>query len=180
MNDEDAAERKKKLIKWGIIGGGIAALAILGIVLGVVLSKSSKDEPIKPPPPPPGPFYGVVYNPYAYESLEDHEDEIVGTLIAKEPYSGQKHLSAWQSLTSGLSEKLTNHNMTTTPKHFPEGPNNKFIDKLKYRFTMSDYNIGILEITDANNKRWSIPEYAVKKEKQDTTMRTEMLGLNIT
>lgn len=73
MNDDEAAERKKKLIKWGIIGGGIAALAILGIVLGVVLSKSSKPEPGPGPGPGPyGPFYDTVYNPYSYESLVDH------------------------------------------------------------------------------------------------------------
>lgn len=75
---------------------------------------------------------------------------------------------------------MTTHNLTTNPDRFPEGPNNRFIDKLNYRFTLSNYNIGILEITDAKNKRWSIPDYAVKKERKDTTMRTEFLGLNIT
>ena len=113
--------------------------------------------------------------------LLDNEDEVVGNIHA-EGYDKKAHAKAFQKLTQGLSgmnEDITTHNLTTTPKAFPEGPNNYFIKDLTYKFSMSTYNVGILHITDAEKTRWSIPEYAVNKEKKDSTMRTEMLGLKV-
>jgi hypothetical protein len=55
-----AAAKKKKMIKWGLIGGAITVVVVLAIVLPIVLSnKSATPDPVDPVNPNP-----YVYNPY--------------------------------------------------------------------------------------------------------------------
>jgi hypothetical protein len=44
---------------------------------------------------------------------------------------------------------------------------------------MSDYRIAVLELTDADKKRYSIPEEVVNKYGPNEQMRLEMLGFKL-
>lgn len=44
---------------------------------------------------------------------------------------------------------------------------------------MTTYHVAVLEITDANNERYSIPESVANKPPIDYAMRLEMLGLQV-
>ena len=60
--DERAAKRKK-IIKWSIIGGISAIVITLAIVLPIVLINPKK-PPTPPTPPPHPPLPGGASNPY--------------------------------------------------------------------------------------------------------------------
>jgi hypothetical protein len=63
-----ADAKKKKYIKWGIIGAIILIVVVLAIVLPITLTKKNNDNPITPPTPPapPGPpIPDGDWNPYA-------------------------------------------------------------------------------------------------------------------
>ena len=60
-------EKKKKTIKWVLIGVGITIVVILAIVLPIVLTKGSGggDNPDNPPKPDNPSFSNeTIYNPY--------------------------------------------------------------------------------------------------------------------
>jgi len=61
----------------------------------------------------------------------------------------------------------------------PQGPNNRFIENLSYKFYMTDYFTTVLEMTDADNERWSIPEDIVPKPMINTELRLEMAGIKV-
>ena len=44
---------------------------------------------------------------------------------------------------------------------------------------MTTYHVAVLEITDANNERYSIPESVANKPPIDYSMLLEMLGLQV-
>lgn len=60
----NADEKKRKLIKWGVIGGVTLIIVILAIVLPLTLGG---DKPSPPPPSPigPSPLPGGLMNPYS-------------------------------------------------------------------------------------------------------------------
>lgn len=61
----------------------------------------------------------------------------------------------------------------------PSGLNNPYIKNVSYVFSMSDYKVGYMQLTDALNPRFSIPTQAVNKPSANPTMRLEMLGFNL-
>ena len=46
-------------------------------------------------------------------------------------------------------------------------------------FSMSNYKVGYMELSDAQNERFSIPTDAVGKPSQNAAMKLEMLGFNL-
>ena len=67
-------ERKKKTIKWVLIGVGITVVVILAIVLPIVLTKGSGDNPDVPPgpnPDNPGLSNETIYNPYVSTAMNN-------------------------------------------------------------------------------------------------------------
>ena len=111
--------------------------------------------------------------------LTNTQTTIEGYLVAKEPYRAEKHLKAYQHLTSFMSNLSAPHNFTTLPREFPVGVNNMFMKNLSYQFYMSDYHVAELVITDAEKERYSIPEEVVFKPGINPTMKLEMIGLRV-
>jgi hypothetical protein len=56
----EADDKKKKMLKWGIIGGLVLIITILAIVLPLTLRKKPPPNPIGPTPLP-----GGLMNPYS-------------------------------------------------------------------------------------------------------------------
>jgi flagellar basal body-associated protein FliL len=94
MVDDEKAAKRKKMIKWIIIGSAITVCIILAIVLPIVLTKSSNpDDPVPPGPPPVPPFNFEKYNPYKLESsTADSESVYSGRISAAGNYSAIRHL----------------------------------------------------------------------------------------
>lgn len=61
-------EKKKKYIKWGIIGTLILIALTLAIVLPLTLGKGGDPKPT--PPSPPGPPFDQGINYYHYTDVE--------------------------------------------------------------------------------------------------------------
>ena len=81
-------EKKKKRIKWILIGVGVTIAVVLAIVLPIVLTRSSGPEPYNPPP---GPLGDTIYNPYEIKRHVNKESSVEGLLFAKEDYQMEKH-----------------------------------------------------------------------------------------
>jgi len=65
------------------------------------------------------------------------------------------------------------------PNKLPQGENNKFIEKVRYKFGMSGYNTAFLRFSAENTTEpnwWDIPDYITPKGWQSDNMRLEMLG----
>jgi hypothetical protein len=62
------------------------------------------------------------------------------------------------------------------PQSIPEGVNNRFIKNISFNFFMTDYKIGYMKMTDAENTRFRIPDDAFTTPGMNPTMRMEMLG----
>jgi len=73
-------EKKKKYIKWGIIGTLILIALTLAIVLPIVLSKDDK-KPDPPPPNPPSPPIQEGVNYYHYTDVLVDRSSVEGFLI---------------------------------------------------------------------------------------------------
>ena len=84
----DGSNSKKK--KYFIIGGIIALLAILGLILGLTLGKNGGGDGPTPPPPPPGPI-DDGYNPYHVDesSIVDTQSVKSGVIVTNDAYSGK-------------------------------------------------------------------------------------------
>jgi hypothetical protein len=74
----EAQVKKKKMLKWGLIGGGITIAIVIIIVLSVVLTKKSEDPPIPP-------FFPQGYNLYSADpsAVVDKEDSFSGIIKTK-------------------------------------------------------------------------------------------------
>ena len=148
INDETAEAKKKKYIKWGIIGGIGLIVIILAIVLPLTLGGHKN-----PPGPPHPPLPGGVSNPYV---------SLPGSLKS----SGSGNMIQGQLQVQGVnitSQQFINHAMENiVPRTFLEivddtpltanvsskgvdwrsknffGTNNKIIQNLTYLMDMAD------------------------------------------
>jgi len=91
----DQGAKRKKIIKWGIIGAIITIIVILAIVLPIVLIK--KDENPDNPPVPPVPPH---YNPYQVNNstIVDSQSGLSGVINAASAYEPEKHILALNKL----------------------------------------------------------------------------------
>lgn len=88
-----------------------------------------------------------------------------------------QHAKALKRLTQGLPESvLNNHLLGTNPTSIPTGLNNHYINNVSFMFTMTDYKVGYLKMTDDELYRYSVPTEAVGGPQTNPTMRLEMLG----
>jgi hypothetical protein len=69
-------EKKRKYIKWGLIGGVILIALVLAIVLPIVLAKK---KPV-PPPKPPVPPFDTGINYYKVTNLTENAYSMSGVL----------------------------------------------------------------------------------------------------
>ena len=113
----EADAKKKKYIKWGLIGGAITIVVVLAIVLPIVLTnKSSNPEPgpepePDPPGPPPVPY---IYNPYNVSHAHSSEDRVVGVIFTPYDYNKTEHDAALRHLTAGLHADKINTSLFVT------------------------------------------------------------------
>lgn len=94
-NDGDAEEllaaqrneKKKKIIKFGIIG-----LLIVGVILAIVLPLTLKKKPDDPPSPPPAPPL-EYYNPYVIDpkSVQVFPSRTTGIISVPSGYNSEHH-----------------------------------------------------------------------------------------
>lgn len=177
----EADAKKKKYIKWGLIGGAITIVVVLAIVLPIVLSnKSSNPEP-EPEPVPPGPNpIPYLYNPYNVNHSHSSEDRVVGVIYTPYEYNKTEHEEALKHLTAGLHEDKINTSLfVTQPHRIPVGPNNKFIQNISFEFAVYNPSVALLTLTDADNKRYSIPEEVLEKPKGSILQKMDMVGFKL-
>ena len=157
MSAFDKAEKRKKTIKWAIIGSVIAVIVILAIVLPIVLTKSSGSNP-NPPPNPPSPVVDN-YNPYQISNLVVATAEVSGVISASASYSPEKHQQALNKLL-GNGNKLGVHT-----KGIPQGVNNDLKKNLRFRMGMQNFHVAHFTLTDDDDKtgRYDIPISATTK-----------------
>jgi hypothetical protein len=108
-----ADAKKKKYIKWGIIGAIILVAVVLAIVLPITLTKKNNDNPTPPPPPspPPGPpIPDGDWNPYDTDlaSLVNSTYGFSGIIKTSKDYNNRT------ISTSAMAKLFANQNDNTS------------------------------------------------------------------
>lgn len=62
----------------------------------------------------------------------------------------------------------------------PEGKNNKFIENVRYDFSMINFHTSRLIMTDDDNARWNVPKDIISNGgESDFKLRMEMMGFQL-
>lgn len=164
--------KKKKIIKWSIIGGVALILLILAIVLPIVLSNHDK-------PVPPGPVL-PYYNPYVInkEDVKVSPSRITGIIRAPSGYNAEQHINSFNSLLSNLEDDhpLQQLKKGVNSRGIPVGKNNMFTRNLNFTFAQTQWRVSHLVIKDDESDRYSVPTVAVNNPDDNLDMRLDMTG----
>lgn len=179
-NDDERSQKRKKYIKWGIIGAIIVIAVILAIVLPLTLKKGGGGGDDNGPVPQP-PL--TKQNPYTVDEskIVDNQVSITGILQTGDSSS---RLFSKQSLFSELRDDPPTPPPTPVEANYSVNwtsqlkvdRNNQFVFGLNFTFEMLDYQIARFTLTDDDKERYSIPESVLNKPGVNPTMRLEMLG----
>jgi len=155
----DQEARRKKLIKYGIIGGIVLIIVVLAIVLPLVLIKKNPDTPPGPPGPQPlGPGQMNPYNAVPGSQTFGKSGEsasgqlklgdIKAPLQSSIPRSFLQHLDALaETKKIGVDWRKSNF----------FGKNNNISKTLNWQVDVVQPNIARLVLTDGEVSRFSIP-----------------------
>ena len=133
INSSDAQEvktaKRKKMIKYGVIIGGVVVLAVVAIVLGVVLSKKDDDKPGPGPGPGPDPPTPHYPDPLKHQEMNNYglvketdyqvQDWYVNAILKMNPKPA--------SLATNLMEDGHTYR-PVDPSKIPNDVNNKFAE----------------------------------------------------
>ena len=114
--------KKKKRIKYGIIGLLILIVIILAIVLPLTLKKG--DSPYNPPITYPH------YNPYSTKSSVFLQSNMSGVIQAPDTYDHDLHIQALNRVIPVLKDGTKKLGIDS--KGIPKGDNNLFIKNLNF------------------------------------------------
>jgi hypothetical protein len=91
IDSDEGKAKKKQIIKYSVIGGGILVAIVLIIVLSVTLGGNDQKGPLPPNPPTPAPIPDPIFvdvDPFHYQELNLYtsssvtaQDWIVGTTL---------------------------------------------------------------------------------------------------
>lgn len=182
LNQEDADAKRKKYIKWGIIGAVILIVVTLAIVLPLTLGGGGGDNPVDPHPPLPA---GLM-NPY---------NAVPGS--AKYAGSGNQFSGSLQSIDVDKLTQAAAHDVI--PKEFLQylkeqdtqkqigvdwrnlnffAANNMLQQKLDFLFDTVAPSISRMVVTTSGKDRFSVPLGMVPQQVGNPSMRLEMMGLS--
>lgn len=164
--------RKKNMLKYGLIGGGIVILVVLAIVLPLTLGGGGGGDDPHPPHPP-------VPPPMAPNSTNDYSIDQTTLITSPFGFSGQilqkKHqlkLREEPQPEGNFTPKI-GLDWTNTIKF---GSNNPMSDVLNFTFDMIDFKTARLTLGDGKNERFSIPKESINKPETNKNMRLDMVG----
>ena len=113
--------KKKKRIKYGIIGLLILIVVILAIVLPLTLKKGNS---------PYVPFTYPHYNPYSTKSSVDLQSNVSGVIQAPATYDHDLHIQALNRVIPILKDGTKKLGIDS--KGIPKGDNNLFTNNLNF------------------------------------------------
>jgi hypothetical protein len=160
-------DRKKKYIKWGVIGGVILIIVILAIVLPISLGGGGNKP--EPTPGPPAPIDEGI-NFYMVQNETKTAYSLSGILIFNDTIKDANKLveemvhDKISQLQSTADPQLTKRIGVDWKDTIKFGKNNRLVNKLQYTFDMLDFKVARLELTDADSERFSIPYQEVEKQ----------------
>ena len=145
----DSTVRRKKTIKYSIIGGIVLIVVVLAIVLPIVLlNKKNDDNPVPPTPDPPKPPIPSGDNPYSVDTntISDDQISVKGQLnFQTKLYSKMNLLAA----SSGQTEdQPVGFNWTQNIK---TDQYNQIASTLNFTIEMLDYKVSRFVLTNASN-----------------------------
>ena len=167
----EKAEKKKKIMKWAIIGAIALIVIILAIVLPIVLTRHDDNQPDLP-----------YYNPYTIDwdkDVQQYPARITGLIRAPSGYEPEKHSSAFKHLVSKLKDDHPLKQKGIESKKIPVGKNNQFARTLNFTFSQVQWRVSHLVITDNDTPRFSVPKVAVNNPDDNLDMRLDMTGFKI-
>jgi hypothetical protein len=175
-----ADAKRKKYIKWGIIGAIILIVVILAIVLPITLTHKDNDNPTPPPPTPPtpGPPFPDNWNSYEVNpaDLVNSTYGYEGVIKSSTDYLPRRHQLALEKLfasSNGSNVFGVNH------AKMARGVNNQFSKNLRFKMGMRSWRIAHFVLTDNDTERYTIPTTALPDPINDESMRLDMLGFKI-
>lgn len=150
---DPSAKRKK----WYLIGGIIAVLVIVGIVLGFTLSGSGGgDKPVPPDPPvPPIPPVPDNFNPYHVDeaTIVDNLSTKSGILVTdNSTLSLSQRYQVFQE--TGLLREDENITFNTNTSTMSTGVNNEELLRIYFEFGQVDKSTVYMILTNDEEERW--------------------------
>ena len=168
--------RRKKTIKYSIIGGVVLVVVVLAIVLPIVLL-NKKDDNNPPEPNPPKPPIPSGDNPYTVDTntIVDHQISAKGQLNFQTKLSSKMNL-----LTSSAvaEDQPVGFNWT---QNIQVCQYNQIASTLNFNFEALDYKVSRFVLTNASDEKpsFSIPDDIIAKPTSEPYVRLEMLGFSI-
>lgn len=169
FRDLNSDLKRRKYIKYGLIGGIVLIVVILAIVLPIALSGGG-NEPFVPPKPP---LLPDATNDYFVDSASVSNSSFSesGQIIVKKPVAIRSTANSQEN-----PEDFTPKIGLDWSETIKFGPNNQQPSVLNYTFDMVDFKTARLTLVDANAPRFSIPESSVNKPDSNKNMRLDMVG----
>lgn len=158
-------ERKKKYLKYGLIGIGVLIALVLCIALPIALSNKKKPEPSPSPDPKPTdtpaptqtpvPSVVPVYPPQPNNDVSNYEVDSTTITNTLGTFGGTLKLPA----PAAQRLEAVGANYSNTEVSYG-GANNKMIQNVNFSFSMIDFETAFFSLTPADEsaKRFSIPE----------------------
>jgi hypothetical protein len=180
----DMDEKRRKYIKWGIIGGVVTVCVVLAIVLPLTLGGGGKPPGPTPPAPKPvvaagqNPYYVVIssekntgYSRHGKLVFDVNRTNLVGDDISELVSEDTKRILLGHENVGAVSKIAVNWTQSLSI-----GPNNQIKKSLKYDFDMVNFKCARFQLTDADSDRFSIPDEFVNKPDTNKNMRLDMVG----
>ena len=147
---EGGCGEKVKQHKWKIVA--VVAVALVGLILGLVLgNKGDTPSPPGPGPTPPAPI-DTGYNLYYLNDSDvtTTKNLVSGVLTFNTSYVNNEKFLEKTKRTAASA-------ITIAPNEIPIGANNKYIKNVKFEFSQVDYKVTKVHFTDNDTARFNIP-----------------------
>ncbi len=173
-------EKKKKYIKWGIIGTLILIALTLAIVLPLTLGKGGNNPDPNPKPPAPPIQEGVNY--YHYTDVLVDRGSVEGFLTFNDTDNSTQKISEYvlnlyQKNIEAVDPKITGEIGVNWKNSIRFSPNNQLVKNLFFQFNMVDRQVARLRLTDKDNlDRYYVPKEFVRLPSYNEDLRLEMSG----
>ena len=152
--------RRKKTIKYSIIGGVVLVVVVLAIVLPIVLL-NKKDDNNPPDPNPPKPPIPSGDNPYTVDTntIVDDQISVKGQLNFQTKLSSKMNLLTSSAVTE---DQPVGFNWT---QNIQVNQYNQIASTLNFNIEMLDYKVSRFVLTNASDEKpsFSIPDDIIAK-----------------
>lgn len=166
-----------------MIGGAVAVLAILGVVLGVTLGGGGGDKP-EPPTPPVPPIPDDGFNPYSVDesTIVTENSRKSGVITIGSSSKLSSYYATFQRQANEARRAAhESANLTTNvaTANLPTGVNNMVTSNVRFEFGQVDKSTMYMVLEDNDSQRWEPSYDVVGYRGNDPNQRLDMSNFDL-